>query len=91
MTVQGWFGTNFIENYTTALEKGKASTGSISVALMMWEQSDYGFGNCGGKNFDFHSFRLCHRLFPLSFQNVFFLDDFRDLDAAGRSPHSADV
>ena len=36
MTVQGWFGTNLIENYTTVLQTGKASTGSISVALMMW-------------------------------------------------------
>ena len=49
MTVQGWFGTNFIENYTTALEKGKASTGSISVALMMWNSLIMALGIVAGK------------------------------------------
>ena len=49
MTVQGWFGTNFIENYTTALEKGKASTGSISVALMMWNSLVMALGIVVGK------------------------------------------
>ena len=49
MTVQGWFGTNFIENYTTALEKGKASTGSISVALMMWNSLIMALGIVVGK------------------------------------------
>jgi len=49
MTVQGWFGTNFIENYSTVLEKGKASTGSISVALMMWNSLVMALGIVVGK------------------------------------------
>ena len=49
MTVQGWFGANFIENYSTVLEKGKASTGSISVALMMWNSLIMALGIVVGK------------------------------------------
>ena len=49
MTVQGWFGTNLIENYTTVLQTGKASTGSISVALMMWNSLVMALGIVVGK------------------------------------------
>lgn len=49
MTVQGWFGTNLIENYTTVLEKGKATTGSIPVALMMWNSLVMALGIVVGK------------------------------------------
>ena len=49
MTVQGWFGTNFIENYSTVLERGKASTGSISVAMMMWNSLVMALGIVVGK------------------------------------------
>ena len=49
MTVQGWVGTNFIENYSTVLEKGKAATGSISVALMMWNSLIMALGIVVGK------------------------------------------
>nr|MCS5620416.1 sn-glycerol-3-phosphate ABC transporter permease UgpE [Nitrospinaceae bacterium] len=37
------------ENYSTVLEKGKASTGSISVALMMWNSLIMALGIVVGK------------------------------------------
>lgn len=49
MTVQGWFGTHIIENYTNVLKTGKASTGSISVALMMWNSLVMASGIVVGK------------------------------------------
>lgn len=49
MTVQGWFGTHFIENYTTVLEKGKMTAGSIPVALMMWNSLVMALGIATGK------------------------------------------
>jgi len=48
-TVQGWFGRNLIDNYTTILESGKATTGGIPVGHMMWNSFIMALGIVFGK------------------------------------------
>lgn len=48
-TVQGWFGSNLIENYTTVLTTGKVSTGGIPVGRMMWNSLIMAIGIVVGK------------------------------------------
>ena len=48
-TVQGWFGSNLIENYTTVLKTGKSTTGGIPVGVMMWNSFIMAIGIVVGK------------------------------------------
>jgi len=48
-TVQGWFGSNLIDNYTTVLKSGKATTGGIPVGVMMWNSFIMAIGIVVGK------------------------------------------
>ena len=48
-TVQGWFGSNLIENYSTILKSGKATTGGIPVGRMMWNSLVMALGIVFGK------------------------------------------
>ena len=48
-TVQGWFGNNLIDNYTTILKSGKATTGGIPVGHMMWNSFIMAIGIVVGK------------------------------------------
>ncbi len=48
-TVQGWFGSNLIDNYTTILKSGKATTGGIPVGRMMWNSFIMALGIVFGK------------------------------------------
>ena len=48
-TVQGWFGGNLIDNYTTILKSGKATTGGIPVGHMMWNSFIMAIGIVFGK------------------------------------------
>jgi len=48
-TVQGWFGSNLIDNYTTVLKSGKATTGGIPVSVMMWNSFIMAIGIVVGK------------------------------------------
>ncbi len=49
MTVQGWFGNNLVENYTTVLQAGKSTTGGIPVGVMMWNSLIMALGIVFGK------------------------------------------
>ncbi len=49
MTVQGWFGSNLVENYTTVLQAGKSTTGGIPVGVMMWNSLIMALGIVFGK------------------------------------------
>ena len=49
MTVQGWFGSKLVENYTTVLQAGKATTGGIPVGVMMWNSLIMALGIVFGK------------------------------------------
>ena len=49
MTVQGWFGNNLVENYTSVLQSGKATTGGIPVGTMMWNSLIMALGIVFGK------------------------------------------
>jgi sn-glycerol 3-phosphate transport system permease protein len=48
-TVQGWFGSSLIENYTTVLQSGKGSAVGVPVALMMWNSTIMSLGIVVGK------------------------------------------
>jgi len=48
-TVQGWFGSNLIDNYTTVFKSGKATTGGIPVSVMMWNSFIMAIGIVVGK------------------------------------------
>lgn len=48
-TVQGWFGSNLIENYSTIIKSGKATTGGIPVGRMMWNSLVMALGIVFGK------------------------------------------
>ncbi len=48
-TVQGWFGGNLIDNYTTILKSGKSTTGGIPVGVMMWNSFIMALGIVFGK------------------------------------------
>ena len=48
-TVQGWFGGNLIDNYTTILKAGKETTGGIPVGIMMWNSFVMAIGIVFGK------------------------------------------
>ena len=48
-TVQGWFGSNLIDNYTTVFKSGKATTGGIPVGVMMWNSFIMAVGIVIGK------------------------------------------
>ncbi len=48
-TVQGWFGNSLIDNYQTVLKSGKATTGGISVGIMMWNSLIMALGIVFGK------------------------------------------
>jgi len=50
-TVQGWFGSNLIENYSTIIKSGKATTGGIPVGRMMWNSLVMALGIVFGKIF----------------------------------------
>ncbi len=50
-TVQGWFGSNLIENYSTIIKSGKATTGGIPVGHMMWNSLVMALGIVFGKIF----------------------------------------
>ena len=47
--VQGWFGGNLVENYTTIIKSGKATTGGIPVGTMMWNSLVMALGIVVGK------------------------------------------
>ena len=49
MTVQGWFGSKLVENYTTVLQAGKSTTGGIPVGVMMWNSLIMALGIVFGK------------------------------------------
>ncbi len=49
MTVQGWFGNNMINNYSTVLGSGKETTGGIPVGRMMWNSLVMAVGIVVGK------------------------------------------
>ncbi len=49
MTVQGWFGSNLVENYTSVLQSGKSTTGGIPVGVMMWNSLIMALGIVFGK------------------------------------------
>jgi sn-glycerol 3-phosphate transport system permease protein len=49
MTVQGWFGSKLVENYTTVLQSGKSTTGGIPVGTMMWNSLIMALGIVFGK------------------------------------------
>ncbi|CAB1060556.1 Glycerol-3-phosphate ABC transporter, permease protein UgpE (TC 3.A.1.1.3) [Olavius sp. associated proteobacterium Delta 1] len=49
MTVQGWFGSSLVENYTTVLQAGKSTTGGIPVGIMMWNSLIMALGIVFGK------------------------------------------
>lgn len=49
MTVQGWFGSKLVENYTTVLQAGKATAGGIPVGVMMWNSFIMAIGIVFGK------------------------------------------
>ncbi len=48
-TVQGWFGSNMIENYSTIIGAGKATTGGIPVGRMMLNSLVMALGIVFGK------------------------------------------
>ena len=48
-TVQGWFGSNMLENYTTVLKSGKAASGTAPVGTMMWNSLIMALGIAVGK------------------------------------------
>ena len=48
-TVQGWFGSSLIENYSTIIKSGKATTGGIPVGHMMWNSLVMALGIVFGK------------------------------------------
>ena len=48
-TVQGWFGSELVPNYSEALRSGKAATGGISVGNMMWNSLIMALGIVFGK------------------------------------------
>jgi len=48
-TVQGWFGSNLIENYSTIIKSGKSTTGGIPVGTMMWNSLVMALGIVFGK------------------------------------------
>ena len=48
-TVQGWFGSNLLENYTSVLKSGKSATGAIPVGTMMWNSLIMAIGIAVGK------------------------------------------
>ncbi len=48
-TVQGWFGSNLIDNYATVFKSGKSTTGGIPVSLMMWNSFIMAMGIVVGK------------------------------------------
>jgi sn-glycerol 3-phosphate transport system permease protein len=48
-TVQGWFGSSLIENYTTVLQSSKGSAVGVPVALMMWNSTIMSLGIVVGK------------------------------------------
>ncbi len=48
-TVQGWFGSNMIENYATVLGTGKKSAGGVPVGIMMWNSLVMAIGITVGK------------------------------------------
>ncbi len=48
-TVQGWFGSNMIENYSTIIKAGKATTGGIPVGRMMLNSLIMALGIVFGK------------------------------------------
>ncbi len=48
-TVQGWFGDNLIDNYTTIIKAGKETTGGIPVGVMMWNSFIMAIGIVFGK------------------------------------------
>lgn len=50
-TVQGWFGSNLIENYSTIIKSGKATTGGIPVGKMMLNSLVMALGIVFGKIF----------------------------------------
>ena len=47
--VQGWFGGNLVENYTTIIKSGKATTGGTPVGTMMWNSLVMALGIVIGK------------------------------------------
>jgi len=49
MTVQGWFGSDLVENYTAVLQSGKSTTGGIPVGVMMWNSLIMALGIVFGK------------------------------------------
>lgn len=49
MTVQGWFGSDLVENYTSILQSGKSTTGGIPVGVMMWNSLIMALGIVFGK------------------------------------------
>jgi len=48
-TVQGWFGSHLIDNYTTIVKSGKSTTGGIPVGVMMWNSFIMALGIVFGK------------------------------------------
>lgn len=48
-TVQGWFGSNMLENYKSVVQAGKAASGGIPVGVMMWNSLIMALGIVFGK------------------------------------------
>ena len=48
-TVQGWFGTSLVENYSTVLKSSKGSAVGLPVAIMMWNSVIMSLGIVVGK------------------------------------------
>ncbi len=48
-TVQGWFGSELVENYTRVLKHGKADSVDVPVYLMMWNSFVMSMGIVFGK------------------------------------------
>ncbi|MBF0278091.1 MAG: sn-glycerol-3-phosphate ABC transporter permease UgpE [SAR324 cluster bacterium] len=48
-TVQTWFGSAFLDNYSTILTTGRESTGAIPISLMMWNSLIMAVGITVGK------------------------------------------
>lgn len=48
-TVQGWFGGNILENYTSILIQGRESLGTVPIGVMMWNSLLMAVGITVGK------------------------------------------
>ena len=90
-TLRSWFGRRRLESYAMVLKSGNGGTVGVPVALMVWNNFITSHGHRHVEDLDTRPLGRCHCLFSFSFQNILFLDNFCNLDAAGGDAHFTNI